>query len=62
MQSAKDEFGEDIIFQTIVPQMARIKRFPIKGITEHDYYDRQVINIYKKVTHELIERLIKMND
>lgn len=62
LQSAKDEFGEDIIFQTIVPQMARIKRFPIKGITEHDYYDRQVINIYKKVTHELIERLIKMND
>ena len=62
LQSAKDEFGEDIIFQTIVPQMARIKRFPIKGITEHDYYDRQVINIENTVTHELIERLIKMND
>lgn len=62
LQSAKEEFGEDIIFSTVVPQMARIKRFPIKGITNLDYYDNQVINTYKKVTHELINRLMEMNE
>ncbi|MGX5378222.1 ParA family protein [Ligilactobacillus sp. LYQ135] len=60
LKSAAEEFGEDILFKTIVPQMARIKRFPIKGITDSDFYDKKVIDVYKKITHELIERLIDM--
>lgn len=62
LKSAKNEFGDDIMFKTVVPQMARIKRFPIKGITDHDYYDHKVINVYKEITHELINRLMRMEE
>ncbi|WP_125583084.1 ParA family protein [Lacticaseibacillus suibinensis] len=55
--TAKEEFGEDNVFSTIVPQMARIKRFPINGITDKDRYDRRVLDLYQKVTDEMLTRL-----
>ncbi|MGJ0383409.1 ParA family protein, partial [Lactiplantibacillus plantarum] len=41
IQSAKDEFGEENVFTNIVTQMARIKRFPINGITDKDRFDKR---------------------
>lgn len=57
IQSAKDEFGEENVFTNIVTQMARIKRFPINGITDKDRFDKRVLDKYKKVTDELVSRI-----
>lgn len=57
METAKDTFGSDNMFNTIVPQMERIKRFDVNGITEKDRHDEKVISKYKDVTNEFIDRL-----
>lgn len=57
IQTARDEFGEENVFSTIIPQMARLKRFPINGITEKDRFDKKVIDLYETVTEELLKRL-----
>lgn len=57
IENAKEIFGESNIFSTIVPQMERIKRFDINGITNHDRHDLKVLQKYNKVTDELITRL-----
>ncbi|APC50364.1 ATPase (plasmid) [Virgibacillus halodenitrificans] len=57
METAKNSFGSDNMFKNIVPQMERIKRFDINGITEKDRHDEKVISKYKDVTDEFIERL-----
>ena len=55
--SAKDEFGEENVFTNIVTQMARIKRFPINGITDKDRFDKRVLDKYQQVTDELLSRI-----
>lgn len=57
IQSAKDEFGEENVFTNIVTQMARIKRFPINGITDKDRFDKRVLDKYQQVTDELLSRI-----
>lgn len=57
IDNAKEIFGESNIFSTIVPQMERIKRFDINGITNHDRHDLKVLQRYNEVTDELITRL-----
>lgn len=57
MESAEKEFGKDIIFNTIVPSMQRIKRFPINGITENDRFDEKVMDLYSTVTDEFLNRI-----
>lgn len=57
IENAKEIFGESNIFSTIVPQMERIKRFDINGITNHDRHDLKVLQKYNDVTDELITRL-----
>lgn len=57
IENAKEIFGESNIFSTIVPQMERIKRFDINGITNHDRHDLKVLQKYNEVTDELITRL-----
>lgn len=63
IQSAKDEFGEENVFTNIVTQMARIKRFPINGITDKDRFDKRVLDKYQQVTDELLSRIgLFLND
>ena len=57
IENAKEIFGESNIFSTIVPQMERIKRFDINGVTNHDRHDLKVLQKYNEVTDELITRL-----
>ena len=57
MESAEKEFGKDIIFNNIVPNMQRIKRFPINGITENDRFDEKVMDLYSTVTDEFLNRI-----
>lgn len=57
LNSAIEIFGKENIFSTYIPQMERIKRFAVNGITDLDRHDKKVLSIYEGVTHELLERL-----
>lgn len=57
LENAKEIFGEDNLFKTIVPQMERIKRFDINGISENDRHDFKVLEKYEEVTDELLQRI-----
>lgn len=57
MNNAKDEFGEEAIFKTVVPQMERIKRFDINGIRNKDQFDKKVLKLYEAVSDEFLTRI-----
>lgn len=54
---SNEKFGEENIFKSIIPHMERIKRLDITGITNHDRFDKTVIDKYDEVTKEFIIRL-----
>ncbi len=62
LESAKNSFGEENFFKTYIPQMERIKRFAINGITDQDRHDRKVLSTYELVANELLERLTQFNN
>lgn len=57
LQSAKDLFGSENIFEHKIAIMERIKRMDLTGITNKDGHDRNVHKAFKLVAEELIERL-----
>ncbi|WP_394189553.1 ParA family protein [Paenisporosarcina quisquiliarum] len=57
LDTAKEIFGEHNIFQKVVKQMERLKRFDMTGITENDMHDKNVIESYTQVATEFIHRL-----
>lgn len=57
MEQAKKEFGQENIFETVIPQMERLKRFDVNGIEENDYFDKQVVGLYNRLTEEFLKRL-----
>ncbi|MFC6038958.1 AAA family ATPase [Paenisporosarcina macmurdoensis] len=57
LDTAKAIFGEHNIFQKVVKQMERLKRFDMTGITENDMHDKNVIESYIQVATEFIQRL-----
>lgn len=57
LQNASDVFGEENIFNNKIPNMARLKRFDNTGIIENDRHDLRVIELYDKVSDELLERI-----
>lgn len=60
MDKAIESFDGDNIFKTVVPQMERLKRFDVNGITNKDLHDKKVITKYTEVVREFIDRLIAM--
>lgn len=60
---AKETFGENMIFSTIVKHMERLKRYDRKGIAEkgvtaeYDYHDNKVHELYESLTNELKKRV-----
>lgn len=62
LDNAKEIFGEENIFSSYIPQMERIKRFAVNGITDLDRHDKKVLNVYESVTKELLERLTQFNN
>ncbi len=60
MESALEIFGSMNIFKTVVPQMERIKRFDVNGITDNDMHDKKVLEKYNEVTLEFLDRLIEL--
>lgn len=59
LDSAKEIFGEENIFDNVVHNMERLKRFDITGITNEDMHDRRVHHTYNKISKEFIKRLEK---
>ncbi|PEN20189.1 ATPase, partial [Bacillus wiedmannii] len=57
MENAREIFGEENLFKNIVPQMERIKRFDVNGITEKDRHDMNVIELYETISDELLSRV-----
>ena len=65
LEQAKREFGEENIFNNVVKNMERVKRYDMIGITNpdsdarHDMHDKKVHALYSQITNELLERLNK---
>lgn len=57
LQNAKEMFGEENLFEEVVKNMERLKRFDLTGITEDDMHDKNVLEAYKKITEEFLNRL-----
>lgn len=57
LKQAREIFGEENMFKQIIYQRARIKRFPMVGISDDSMYEHRVMQMYLDVTDELIDRL-----
>lgn len=57
IEKATEKFGEENMFQNIVPQMERIKRFDINGICDVDRFDRKVLEVYSSVADEFLDKM-----
>ena len=55
LENSTQAFGEENIFNTKIPNMARLKRFDNTGITEYDRHDKKVIDLYNIVSDELLD-------
>lgn len=62
LADAKEDFGEDSLFEHIIHHMERLKRYDRTGIadkdlTKADIHDRRIHYIYKELTKEIVQRL-----
>ncbi|WP_407325069.1 AAA family ATPase (plasmid) [Lactobacillus johnsonii] len=62
LEDAKEDFGEDALFDQIIHHMERLKRYDRTGIADHeltkaDIHDRKIHYIYSELTKEIVERL-----
>lgn len=62
LEDAKEDFGENALFDQIIHHMERLKRYDRTGIADHDLtkadiHDRRINHIYSELTKEIIERL-----
>lgn len=62
LEDAKEDFGENALFDQIIHHMERLKRYDRTGIADHeltkaDIHDRKIHYIYSELTKEIVERL-----
>ncbi|MGH2016901.1 ParA family protein, partial [Aerococcus urinaeequi] len=63
LNRATEEFGENNMFENVIKNMERLKRYDVMGIgdpnltTDYDRHDKDVFKIYENITNELLERL-----
>ena len=58
--NAENSFGAENLFNTHIKQMERLKRYDITGITDLDYHDKKVFEVYEELADELLERIGKL--
>lgn len=63
LEQAEQEFDKENLFDNVVKNMERLKRYDIIGIVDpdvekqkHDMHDLRVQTLYEKITKEFIER------
>lgn len=63
IKDAKETFGDDLLFNTIIKHMERLKRYDRLGISEkgktskHDFHDEKTHEVYIQLTQEILNRL-----
>lgn len=57
LESAREIFGTENLFENVVNNMERLKRFDITGITNEDMHDRKVHKSYEIIANEFIARV-----
>lgn len=57
LENAREIFGSENLFENVVNNMERLKRFDITGITNEDMHDRKVHKSYGIIAEEFIKRL-----
>lgn len=57
LENAREIFGPENLFENVVNNMERLKRFDITGITNDDMHDRKVHKSYGVIAEEFINRL-----
>ena len=62
LEDAKEDFGEDSLFDQIIHHMERLKRYDRTGIadkdlTKSDIHDGRINHKYSELTKEIIDRL-----
>lgn len=57
LENAREIFGPENLFENVVNNMERLKRFDITGITNDDMHDRKVHKSYRIIAEEFIQRL-----
>ena len=57
LENAREIFGDENLFDHVVNNMERLKRFDITGITNEDMHDRKVHKSYESIAGEFIARL-----
>ena len=55
--NAINVFGQENLFNTHIRMMERLKRYFITGITNVDHHDKKVLEVYKNVATELLDRI-----
>lgn len=62
IKDAAETFGDNQLFNTVIKNMERLKRYDRKGIYDqyftekHDFHDKKVHNTYKELVEEIVER------
>lgn len=63
---AKESFGEENLFMTVVKPMERLKRYDVSGIEDPDlsegankYHNQQVFTVYEDIADEIEDRIEK---
>lgn len=57
LENATTIFGKENIFNTTIKNMERLKRYDLTGITSEDMHDQKVLNVYKKISKEIEDRI-----
>lgn len=57
LENAKKIFGKENLFDLVIRNMERLKRFDVTGITDEDMHDRKVHDVYTNIAKEFITRL-----
>jgi len=64
LEVAREKFGIENMFETLVKNMERLKRYDIIGIVDPtdeentvDVHDKRVLSLYEEVTREMLSRL-----
>lgn len=65
LEQSKEKFGSENLFENVVRNMERVKRYDLIGITNpdsthtRDMHDLRLHELYSKITDELLERIRK---
>src|SRR5699024_10630890 len=58
LKRASELFSDEVVFKHVLPNMSRMKRFPIQGVGASDRFARCVLDGYEVVAYEFISKIL----